>query len=336
MADRSHRLPPLLGNILSGGILLGGILLGGAAPADGPQPPPAGLSPAGLAPPAASVPAAGPDAAAGRPTVPATVTSQPAGQAAASGRPEAHGAGEPVGDAIPPQLAGDRADAIAHDMLLHPPQKLVPPQSAFRLLTAKHPLGGLLDRSVRGVENSQVGRVIDVLIGDDGKPVALELDVGGFMGVGNRRIAVAWGLFDLSKPEGSDPLRLALTEAQVKSAPAVEESGQVTVVMGANAAATPKPAASAAGNGTSGASNPADGSGITGPLPGLMPLPAGKGAPVASNPADGSTITPPVRPAAAAPALVPQPATPAVPQPNGSAVPRPAPAAAPPAPRQRS
>ncbi len=334
MADRSHRLPPLLGNIL-----LGGILLGGAAPADGPQPQSAGLAPpAGQVPPAASVPTAGPDAAAGRPAVPAVVASPPAGQAAASGRPEAHIAGEPVGEPIPPQLAGDRADAIAHDMLLHPPQKLVPPQSAFRLLTAKHPLGGLLDRSVRGVENSQVGRVIDVLIGDDGKPVALELDVGGFMGVGNRRIAVAWGLFDLSKPEGSDPLRVALTEAQVKSAPAVEESGQVTVVTGANAAATPKPVASAAGKETSGASNPADGSGITGPLPGPMPVPAGKGAPVASNPADGSTITPPARPAAPAPApaLVPQPATPAVPQPDGSAVPRPAPAAAAPAPGQRS
>ncbi len=335
MADRSHRLPPLFGHILLGNILLGGILLGGAAPADGP--PPAGQAPPpGQAPPAAPVPAAGPDAVAGRPAVPAAVASQPAGQAAASGRSEAHVAGEPVGDAIPPQLAGDRADAIAHDMLLHPPQKLVPPQSAFRLLTAKHPLGDLLDRSVRGVENSQVGRVIDVLIGDDGKPVALELDVGGFMGVGNRKIAVAWGLFDLSKPEGSDPLRVALTEAQVKSAPAVEESGPVTVVTGANAA-TAKPAAPVAGKEPSRASNPADGSGITGPVPGPMPVPAGKGAPVASNPADGSTITPPARPAAAAgtPAPVLQPAPPAVP-PDGSAVPQSTPAAVPPAPRQRS
>ncbi len=230
-------------------------------------------------------------------------------------------AGSPA-DAIPPQLAGDRADAIAYDMVLHPPQKLVPPQSAFRLLTARHRLGGLLDRSVRGAENSQVGRVIDVMIGDDGRPAALELDVGGFMGVGNRKIAVAWGLFDLSKPEGSDPLRVALTEAQVKSAPAVEQSGPVTVVTGANAASPAAPV-------SHGASNPADGSRITGPAPGpVLPPPAGPGtpaAPPASDPADGSAITPPA----------PQPAPPAVTPPGSPAVPPPAPLAIAPIPKQR-
>ena len=223
-----------------------------------------------------------------------------------------------MGDTIPPQLAGDRADAIARDMMLHPPQKLVPPQSAFRLLTASHRLGGLLDRSVRGAENTEVGRVIDVLIGDDGHPAALELDVGGFMGLGNRRIAVAWGLFDLSKPEGSDPLRVALTEAEVKSAPAVEASGQVTVVTGANVATPPKPAASGATGAPAAAANPADGSGITSvapgpaPSPGLAPSPgpapspatapaaAGQALPAAvppaSDPAGGSSITPPTPP----------------------------------------
>ncbi len=313
MADRSHRLPLLL---------LGGIILGGAAPADGRQPP---VDPA---PPVPLSPAAGSVAAIGQPTAHAGVTSQ-----------AAHAAGEPAGDGIPPQLAGDRADAIARDMVLHPPQKLVPPQSAFRLLTVRHRLGGLLDRSVRGVENSQVGRVIDVLIGDDGHPVALELDVGGFMGVGNRRIAVAWGLFDLSKPEGSDPLRVALTEAQVKSAPAVEEAGPVTVVTGANAASTAKPAASGTGSAAAGASNPADGSGITGPAAGPMPSPARQDAPAAppaSNPADGSAITPPAQPppAPAGPAApASQPAPPAAAsRPDG--VPSPGPAA-PPAPNRR-
>ncbi len=307
MVDRFHRLK----------LLLGGILLGGAAQA-------------GPLPPAPSAPAAA-GATTREPTAHAGVTNQAvhadavnqavhadaANQAAQAGvtnqaahadiaKEAARAAGEPVGDTIPPQLAGDRADAIARDMMLHPPQKLVPPQSAFRLLTASHRLGGLLDRSVRGAENTEVGRVIDVLIGDDGHPAALELDVGGFMGLGNRRIAVAWGLFDLSKPEGSDPLRVALTEAEVKSAPAVEASGQVTVVTGANVATPPKPAASGATGAPAAAANPADGSGITSlaPAPSLGPAPppepAGQAPPAAvppaSNPAGGSSITPPAPP----------------------------------------
>jgi hypothetical protein len=212
----------------------------------------------------------------------------------------------PAGDTTPPQLAGDRADAIAHDVMLHRPQKPVPPQAGFHLLTAKHRLGGLLDRSVHGVENSEVGRVIDVMIGDDGKPAALELDVGGFMGVGNRKIAVAWGLFDLSKPEGTDPLRVALTEAQVKSAPAAEESGQVTIVTGADLATAPA------------AAKPA------GPV-----LPAVRSPPNAvSSPADGSTIVAPAQPAVPAqPAIPAQPKAPATAPAQESSAAKPGPAA---------
>ena len=143
----------------------------------------------------------------------------------------------------PAEIDGDRADAIAHDIVLHPPQKQVPQQDSAHLRTVKLKLDELLDRSVHGAENSEVGRVIDVMVGDDGKPAALVLDVGGFMGVGNRKIAVAWSLFDLTKPR-SEPLRLALTEAQVKSAPASADPGMVTVVTGADAPAA-RPAAAA-------------------------------------------------------------------------------------------
>ncbi len=136
--------------------------------------------------------------------------------------------------AVPPgtpaEIAGDRADAIAHDIALHPPQRVGSRQGSAQLHTVNLKLGGLLDRSVHGSENTEVGRVIDVLVGGDGHLAALKLDVGGFMGVGNRRIAVAWTLFDLAKP--GEPLRVALTESQVKSAPTAEDAGEVTVVTG--------------------------------------------------------------------------------------------------------
>lgn len=140
-----------------------------------------------------------------------------------------------------PEPVDDKAAAIARDVAATPPQKQVPQQDASRLRTSRLTLGGLLDRPVHGAENSEVGRVIDVMVGEDGQPAALELDVGGFMGVGNRRIAVAWALFDLSRLNGSEPLRVALTEAQVKSAPAAEGSAEVAVVTGAELPPTPKP-----------------------------------------------------------------------------------------------
>lgn len=181
-----------------------------AAPASAPAPAPA---PADVAPPAAIPPPA------------AVVPASPA---------------PPAGP--PTQLEGDRADAIMRDVIQHPPQKQVAQQDASRLRTARLRLGSLLDRSVHGSENSEVGRVIDVMVGEDGKPAALELDVGGFMGVGNRKIAVAWSLFDIARPVGTDPLRVALTEEQVKSAPAAEESGTVTVVTGIVDLPRPTPA----------------------------------------------------------------------------------------------
>ncbi len=215
----------------------------------------------------------------------------------------------PVTAAAPPpapaaDTEGDRADAIARDSVLHPPQKPAA-QGSTRLRTIELKLGGLLDRSVHGTENSEVGRVIDVLVGDDGRPAALELDVGGFMGVGNRKIAVAWALFDVAKP-GNEPLRVALTEGQVRSAPAAEGAGAVAVVAGASGlAAVPTQA-----RGTAGA-RPAAMPSLTAP---------------AAVPAEGAASAPPGVPALGltiSPALVPPiPAPPAV-----GAVPKPANAA---------
>ena len=191
----------------------------------------------------------------------------------------------------PTEIAGDRADAIAHDIVLHPPQKQVPQQDASHLQIARLKLGGLLDRSVHGSENREVGRVIDVMVGEDGRPAALELDVGGFMGVGNRKIAVAWTLFDVSK-SATEPLRVALTEAQVKSAPAAEESGTVTIVAGTVAAA---------------ASTPAQ----TGPLPAAVPGSA-------SPPAQGTPALPGQAAPPAAPPAVAVPPSPDAKAPDGA------------------
>ena len=213
----------------------------------------------------------------------------------------------------PAEIDGDRADAIARDIVRHPPQKQVPQQDSAHLRTVKLKLDELLDRSVHGAENSEVGRVIDVMVGDDGKPAALVLDVGGFMGVGNRKIAVAWSLFDLTRPR-NEPLRLALTEAQVKSAPASADPATMLVVTGVDAAAarpaaTPPSAKPPATTGTAAAPTP--------PVPTpLVPTPhAAPATPdAAATPPDPARPTPP--PPRAAPDQAPPSVQPDMPAPK--------------------
>ncbi len=58
----------------------------------------------------------------------------------------------------------------------------VPPEQALAILGHK----------VADPEGKDIGRLVDVLVGQDGQPQAAVIDFGGFMGVGSRKIAVQW------------------------------------------------------------------------------------------------------------------------------------------------
>ncbi len=232
---------------------------------------------------------------------------EPADKAAAAATATAAGAAAPTSagqgvasmpPASPPvapnPTEGDRTALIDQDVAQHPPQTAIASRDPSHLRTAKMKLGGLLDRSVHSLENNEVGRVIDVMTGDDGKPAALELDVGGFLGVGNRRIAVAWNLFDLTRTGQNDPLRVALSAAQVRSAPAMDESGETQVVTGAEPIGAPAPAKDAKPDASQGAGASAPGSAV--------PAPGGpaKAAPATTTPVATTPST--AAPGSAAPA----------------------------------
>ena len=85
-----------------------------------------------------------------------------------------------------------------------------------------------------------IGHVIDVLVDSKGQPAALVVDVGGFMGMGNRRIAIDWERFVLAGPKAGDALQIPFSEAQVKAAPAFDGGREVTVVQEATEPASAK------------------------------------------------------------------------------------------------
>ncbi|WP_428391886.1 PRC-barrel domain-containing protein [Lichenicoccus sp.] len=109
-------------------------------------------------------------------------------------------------------------------------------QKAATLRTTKLKLFGLIDRSVTGREKREIGHVVDVLVDAKGQPTALVVDVGGFMGMGNRRIAIDWERFALSGRKPGDALQIPFSDAQIKAAPAYDGSHMVTVVQGSVAA----------------------------------------------------------------------------------------------------
>ncbi len=146
-------------------------------------------------------------------------------------------AAAPVVQPVPlkPAAAPDRPQQKSDKAPPKPTPKLGPGvndagHAANMLRTTKLSLVSLIDRRVIGREKREIGHVIDVLVDAKGQPAALVVDVGGFMGMGNRRIAIAWERFALAGRKAAEALQLPLTDAQVKAAPAYDGSEGVTVV----------------------------------------------------------------------------------------------------------
>ncbi len=91
-------------------------------------------------------------------------------------------------------------------------------------------------KSVLGKElvasGRNAGRIVDVLTDEAGRVRAVVVDYGGFLGVGSRKIAVAWSdlRFD---PDGSKPeVMTDLPTERLGTAPEVKTGKPVVVISG--------------------------------------------------------------------------------------------------------
>jgi uncharacterized protein YdeI (BOF family) len=96
---------------------------------------------------------------------------------------------------------------------------------------------GILGKEVRSDANESMGRIVDVIVDRAGQVRAAIIDFGGFLGVGNRRVAVAWNalrfLPDAKDPKKAGYIGLDLNREQVRAAPEYKEDKPV-VVLGAS------------------------------------------------------------------------------------------------------
>lgn len=78
---------------------------------------------------------------------------------------------------------------------------------------------GLLGRSVTDIEGQEIGHLVDILLGRDGHPRGIVAEIGGFMGMGTRRIAIAWPLVQVRHGADDWVIRVAAHGQDVAAAP---------------------------------------------------------------------------------------------------------------------
>jgi hypothetical protein len=91
---------------------------------------------------------------------------------------------------------------------------------------------GVVGKEVRSSTGENMGRIVEVVVDRSGQVRAAVMDFGGFLGVGNRKIAVDWNLlqFDtVGDPQGRLTL-LKLTPDQVRAAPEYKPGKAVVIV----------------------------------------------------------------------------------------------------------
>ncbi|MDQ1078163.1 PRC-barrel domain-containing protein [Pseudoroseomonas cervicalis] len=208
---------------------------GGAAPDPSRDPGPRPDTPPTAAPPAAALPGAPPPEAPPAAPEPDPVPTVPPPEAEAPD-PRAAGQPAPPGPAAPPQGHAP-ANGPAGAAQAPAPAEADPVPQAARETLPRAGLFRVLGQDVRGSSNNVVGQVVNVLVDQEGRPRVAVLDYGGFLGVGRRRIAVAWAALNFS-PEG---IRLGLGRDQLRAFPEYREGEDVTFAL-------PPPARPVAGN----------------------------------------------------------------------------------------
>ena len=116
-----------------------------------------------------------------------------------------------------------------------PPGDAVPPTSGPQEPTVTvldhHDVQGVLGKEVRSAANENMGRIVDVIVDRSGQVKAAVIDFGGFLGVGSRKIAVAWNALRFpGNTKQGDRISLELTRDQVRAAPEFKEDKPVVVL----------------------------------------------------------------------------------------------------------
>src|SRR3569623_715293 len=80
----------------------------------------------------------------------------------------------------------------------------------------------LIGASVYGPDNASIGEINDLIVGTDGKITAVVVGVGGFLGVGQKDVALPFVNISVTRKADSasiDKIKVSYTKDQLKDAP---------------------------------------------------------------------------------------------------------------------
>lgn len=93
-------------------------------------------------------------------------------------------------------------------------------------------VGMILGRQVLDEEGTAAGRLVDFVVSVSGEPLAGVIDVGGFMGIGTRRVAIAWSLLRFKQEIGDVQVVVALRLDEIAAAPEFRGLDGGTILVG--------------------------------------------------------------------------------------------------------
>ncbi|WP_207459387.1 PRC-barrel domain-containing protein [Azospirillum sp. SYSU D00513] len=140
-------------------------------------------------------------------SAPSLAQAPPAGSAAGENPAAAAGA-DPMSEP-PPEVPADGAQAG-----ISVNEQPIPPEA-------------LMDKTLIGEDGSEFGTVEDVILGSDGQPEQVVVSHGGFLGFGDKQVAIDIG--NVNWQPGQDTVGLSgLTRQEVEAMPAFEYSDSMT------------------------------------------------------------------------------------------------------------
>ncbi len=81
----------------------------------------------------------------------------------------------------------------------------------------------LIGTDLKTSGDESVGEIGDLIIDQDGKVVAVVVSVGGFLGMGEKNVAIAWDEVKMSNNPDDRDLRVDVTRDELESAPGFEK-----------------------------------------------------------------------------------------------------------------
>ena len=88
--------------------------------------------------------------------------------------------------------------------------------------------GDLIGAEVTTIDDEDIGAVEDLVIDSDGQIVAIVVSVGGFLGMGEKNVAIGWDRVTKTGNAEEQELRVTVSRADLSSAPMFKKRNLIT------------------------------------------------------------------------------------------------------------